>query len=195
MSERNKIRQQIRNRRKMLSQQQQLQAGMALAQQIAIHPLIPQARRVAIYLANDGELDTSAAIQWFWTNNIAVCLPILHPFSPGHLLFMDYDADTSMRANRFGIMEPSLACHRIVHKKEIDIIFTPLVAFDSSGNRLGMGGGFYDRTLKQWQQHKLGAYPIGIAHDCQEYLAIPTEEWDVPLPELLTPSRRLHWAI
>ena len=179
----------------MLSQQQQLQASVALAQQIAIHPLIPQAKRVAIYLANDGELDTSAAIEWFWAKNIAVCLPILHPFSPGHLLFMDYSADTLMRANRFGIMEPSLACHQIVHKKEIDVIFTPLVAFDASGNRLGMGGGFYDRTLEQWQQHKLGPYPIGIAHDCQEYPAIPTEVWDVPLPELLTPSRRLHWAI
>lgn len=195
MSERNQIRQMIRSKRKLLTPHQQQQASVQLMRQFSAHPLIPRAKRIAIYLANDGELDTSAAIEWCWSQRIAVCLPVLHPFTPGHLLFMDYQPDTPMRSNRFGIMEPSLACHNIIHKQEIDILFTPLVAFDTAGNRLGMGGGFYDRTLEQWQRHKLGPYPIGIAHDCQEYPLIPTEEWDVPLPELLTPSRRLHWAI
>lgn len=125
----------------MLSQYQQLQAGIQLAQQIASHPLYPPRAPFAIYLANDGELDTSATIQWFGQITslcVFTCAPSIFPRSP---TFMDYDADTPMRTNRFGITEPSLACHRIIDKNEIDIMFTPLVAFDSSGNRLGMGGG------------------------------------------------------
>ncbi len=98
-----------------------------------------------------------------------------------------------MSTNRFGIIEPQLNCQQIVPLSTIDIICTPLVAFDQQGNRLGMGGGFYDRTLTQWHHQRLGPYPIGLAHDCQEVDSVPTEHWDVPLPEILTPTRRLHW--
>ena len=126
---------------------------------------------------------------------IAVCLPVLHPFSKGHLLFLDYQPDTPMSRNQFGIAEPELNCQRIVLKSAIDIIFTPLVAFDSQGNRLGMGGGFYDRTLNGWHHQRLGPYPIGLAHDCQQVAHVPIESWDVPLPEILTPTRRWHWSL
>jgi 5-formyltetrahydrofolate cyclo-ligase len=81
----------------------------------------------------------------------------------------------------------------IVPKHEIDIIFTPLVAFDAEGNRLGMGGGFYDRTLENWQQTGR-PFPVGLAHDCQQVEMIPTEIWDIPLPALITPSRSWQWS-
>lgn len=195
MSERNRIRQQIRTIRRALSPAEQQSAACALQNQLANHPLINRAKRIAIYLANDGELDTEPAIHWFWQQGIAVCLPILHPFTPGHLLFMHYHPATPMQSNKFGIKEPLLACHDIIHKRDIDIVFTPLVAFDAEGNRLGMGGGFYDRTLEHWHKHKEGPYPIGLAHDCQECPRLPTADWDVPLAEVITPTRRLHWEI
>lgn len=195
MSERDRIRKLVRTRRRMLSPTEQQDAASALQNQLITHPLIGKAKRIAIYLANDGELETEPAIRWFWEQRIEVCLPILHPFTPGHLLFMQYNSSTPMQSNKFGIKEPLLACHNIVHKRDIDILFTPLVAFDSEGNRLGMGGGFYDRTLEHWHKHKEGPYPIGLAHDCQEYTPLPAAEWDVPLAEVITPTRRLHWEI
>lgn len=193
MTSRQPLRQAIRERRRQLAPAQQRDAAAALVSQFAQHPLICHAKRVALYLANDGELDTRPVIEWCWQRQIAVCLPVLHPFSAGQLLFLDFQPTTPMSSNRFGIAEPELNCQHIVVKSSIDIIFTPLVAFDPQGNRLGMGGGFYDRTLCSWHHQKLGPYPIGLAHDCQQVPRIPVETWDVPLPEILTPSQRWHW--
>ena len=47
------------------------------------------------------------------------------------------------------------------------------MAFDEAGNRLGMGGGYYDRTLACWHEHRLGPKPLGLAHDCQQVEAVP----------------------
>lgn len=67
----------------------------------------------------------------------------------------------------------------------------PLVAFDEYGQRLGMGGGFYDRTLQNWQHYKM--QPVGYAHDCQLVEKLPVEEWDIPLPAVVTPSKVWEW--
>ncbi len=67
------------------------------------------------------------------------------------------------------------------------MLITPLVAFDEYGQRLGMGGGFYDRTLQNWQHYKM--QPVGYAHDCQLVEKLPVEEWDIPLPAVVTPSK------
>ncbi len=193
MQNREQLRHVVRSLRNDLSPEQQASASKNLVEQFKQHPLICRAQCIALYLATDGELDTIAAIQWCWQRQIKVCLPVLHPFSKGHLLFLHFTPDSAMCMNRFGISEPKLSCQHVIPTANIDIICTPLVAFDRQGNRLGMGGGFYDRTLALWHHQRLGPFPIGLAHDCQEIAAIPTAHWDVPLPEILTPSRHLHW--
>lgn len=163
-------------------------------------------KKVALYRSFDGELDTQAFIDHLWSQGIEVYLPVLHPFSESHLLFLRYTLDSCMTSNRFGIAEPSLDVQSVCPLMQLDIIFTPLVAFDAQGNRLGMGGGFYDRTLAS----VLTNYPhskatkksknnvmrsrqkprvIGLALDEQESPALPTETWDIPLPQILTPTR------
>lgn len=82
-------------------------------------------------------------------------MPVLHPFSPGNLLFLAFQKDTPMHYNKFGILEPKLNVRNVLPVSHLDLIFTPLVAFDKDGNRLGMGGGFYDRTLQNWQKNLL----------------------------------------
>ena len=192
LSSRQALRQQVRDLRRQLPATTQSGAALQLVEQFQHHPLIQRARRVALYLANDGELDTRAAIEWCWQQQIQVCLPVLHPFSEGHLLFLDFTPTTPMTSNRFGIAEPQLDCRAIISKSAIDVLFTPLVAFDALGNRLGMGGGFYDRALEDWKQNKKPV-PVGLAHDCQQVEAIPTEHWDVPLPILVTPTKIWRW--
>ena len=99
-----------------------------------------------------------------------------------------------MKINQYGISEPKLDVTAIKQVDNIDIMFTPLVAFDNKGNRLGMGGGFYDRTLARWHKEfqtnkSTKPYPIGLAHDCQHLPEIPSELWDIPLPEIITPNQ------
>lgn len=95
--------------------------------------------------------------------------------------------------NRYGIAEPKLDQRLICPVRELDIIGTPLVAFDQSGQRLGMGGGYYDRTLAPWFKTQQGAMPIGLAHDCQQVEQLPTASWDIPLRKIVTPSKVWQW--
>jgi 5-formyltetrahydrofolate cyclo-ligase len=187
MNTRTLLRKTIRERRNELSLGEQEQASTLLLQRLSTHKKVLTAQTIALYLANDGELDPMPFIKWCWQQNKNVYLPILHPFCSGHLLFLLFEKSSNMRKNHYGISEPQLDVSKVCPLNQLDVLCTPLVAFDNSGARLGMGGGFYDRTLANWQQHNV--YPIGLAHDCQQVNKIPMEHWDIPLPEIITPTK------
>ena len=209
MTTRNQIRQLIRTKRQNLSHIDQKQLSGDLLTQLTQRTDVLAAKSIAVYLANDGELDPMQFIHWCWQQNKNIYLPVIHPFSPGNLLFLHYHQNSEMQSNKYGILEPKLDVRLIKSINDIDIIFTPLVAFDLTGNRLGMGGGFYDRTLSAWFKHyryvdeeknayerKLTKpYPIGLAHDIQLIDAIPSQLWDIPLPEIVTPTRQYKFDI
>lgn len=202
-SQRQTIRQQVRKLRKALSPEQQQQAAHMLIDQMLQLPQIRHATHIALYLSNDAELDTTPLIQALWQSGKMLYLPILHPFAPGYLIFQRYQQDTPMKLNQFNIPEPVLNCAELLPVAKFDVICTPLVAFDAKGNRLGMGGGFYDRTLSQIPQNQFfqRGLPlnsvakarqtslIGLAHQCQEVAEIPVESWDIPLPLIVTPTQ------
>ena len=188
--DRKTLRAEIKLRRENLSKLQQQQAEQQLVKQLSQHPSVKDAKHLAIYLSHKGELQTQAFIQWCWQHQKRVYLPVIHPFCSGHLLFLRYSQDTEMVANHYGILEPKLKVKNLKPLPELDLILTPLVAFDDRGNRLGMGGGFYDRTLAVCEKSPQAAKVIGLAHDCQQVANIPTESWDMPLSEIVTPSQR-----
>ncbi|KLV06801.1 5-formyltetrahydrofolate cyclo-ligase [Photobacterium aquae] len=187
------IRQTIRKTRRALSTSEQNRAAQALLARCQVSDTLKQAHHIALYLTNDGELDTEPLIHWLWQAGKHVYLPVLHPFSKGHLLFLGYSPNTPMAPNRFGIAEPVLDIRRVCPIANLDVVCTPLVAFDATGHRLGMGGGYYDRTLSRWHHHREGPRPIGLAHDCQQVASLPSQSWDVPLPEIITPSHHYRW--
>jgi 5-formyltetrahydrofolate cyclo-ligase len=187
------IRNEIRQRRRALTPTEQQDFARQIALRLTQHPRIQAAEHIAVFLSFDGELDTAPLITWLWQLGKQVYLPVLHPFSPGNLLFLRYTAQTQLIYNRFKILEPALDVRGVLPLSQLDVVLTPLVAFDAQGQRLGMGGGFYDRTLQNWWQS--GPYPIGLAHDCQQVAALPVEQWDIPLPEIITPSKNWAWPI
>ncbi|WKA62993.1 5-formyltetrahydrofolate cyclo-ligase [Pectobacterium aroidearum] len=191
---RQRIRQAVRQHRRLLTPEQQALFAQQVCERVMAHPKIIRAESVAVFLSFDGELDTSPLIQQLWQQGKRVYLPVLHPFRAGHLLFLRYASDTELVRNRLKIMEPRLDVRQVLPLPQLDILLTPLVAFDHQGQRLGMGGGFYDRTLQYRNQMSRGPYPIGLAHDCQQVDALPVESWDIPLPEIITPSRHWQWS-
>lgn len=192
LSTRQQIRQQIRLRRKSLTHEQQTQAAQqAAARMMGFAPVV-EAQTVAAFLSFDGELDTRPLIEGLWRAGKKVYLPVLHPFSAGNLLFLRYFPDSDLVLNHFKIHEPALDVRHVLPLNKLDVLITPLVAFDATGQRLGMGGGFYDRTLQNWRAH--GLFPVGYAHDCQQVEALPVEEWDIPLPAVITPTTTWQWA-
>ncbi|MDG3087137.1 5-formyltetrahydrofolate cyclo-ligase [Vibrio hannami] len=188
MKNRTEIRKLIRSKRQSLSALEQTLAAEEVLQQLKSVPEINNAQRVAIYLSADGEIDTHPIIEYFWQQGKEVALPVLHPFSKGHLLFLRYTPDSPMCENKFNIPEPVLNQTEVIPVSQLDIVFTPLVAFDKTGNRMGMGGGYYDRTLEKWFKTGQGPTPMGIAHNCQQIEKVPVEPWDVPLPVIITPD-------
>ena len=191
--QRTQIRKQIRNARRSLSGKQQTISATKLFSQLIKLDKVAKAQHIGISLSNDGEIDTFEFIKWCWANNKHVYLPVVHPFSKGHLLFLEYEKNTEMVLNRYGIYEPKLEKPHACAMKKLELVFTPLVAFDQEGNRIGMGGGYYDRMLEPWFKEKEGPYPIGLAHDCQKVTHVPIENWDIPLPEIITPSQHYQW--
>ncbi|MFB4340389.1 5-formyltetrahydrofolate cyclo-ligase [Pantoea sp. CS_6] len=189
--QRQDIRQHVRYLRRALTPEQQHTAAEQLAEHAINFAPVSDAQNVALFLSVDGEINTRPLIAKLWQQNKRVYLPVLHPFSAGHLLFLRYTPETPLSPNKLRIPEPPLDIRHMVTLDELDVMMVPLVAFDRSGQRLGMGGGFYDRTLQNWKQHAF--LPVGIAHDCQLVDSLPVAAWDIPLPAVLTPSTLWLW--
>jgi len=190
------IRKQVSAKRKALSSTSQNQAAEALLLLLKNDMVIKKAKHIALYLANNGELDLHPFILWCWQQKKHIYLPVVHPFSKGNLLFLRYEKCSTMVVNQYNIEEPKLDVRHIKPMRQLDLIMTPLVAFDSTGARVGMGGGYYDRTLAKWYQqysHNKASKPavMGVAHDCQQIEKVPNEAWDIPLPKIVTPTRTI----
>ncbi len=185
------LRQQLRSARRALPEALQQQAAVAIASRVMDTLATRTTRPVALYLANDGEPDTQTLIDSLWQQRACVTLPVIHPFTRKHLLFLAYRPTTRMVTNRYGIAEPALSCTELVPLSEHGTVLLPLVGFDNQGNRLGMGGGYYDRTLAGCRQGHNRPALIGLAHDCQQVEKLPIAPWDVPLDAIITPTQTL----
>ena len=185
LQKKRQLRSKIRNARRSLSPREQKQAAIRLQHQLSQNPNFKYAKRIALYLPNDGEVDTQLAIRQAWKQKKTVYLPVLDPIRKGFLWFVEYKANSIMRNNRFGISEPDTRFNRRVSAKFIQTVGLPLVAFDDHGNRLGMGGGFYDRSFAFCHQKGTKPKLFGLAHRCQRVDKLPTESWDIQLSGII----------
>lgn len=186
---RQKTRIEYRKKRQALSTQEQSIAAQKILTTCLTSTILTKAKTIACYIANDGEIDPVAIINYCWKRGKCVLLPVLHPFSKGHLLFIEYHPNTPTRKNCYGINEPVVTSTNLCTLANIELILSPLVAFDARGNRLGMGGGYYDRTLAPIQRDSLPTALIGLAHTCQQTDMLSTDSWDIPLDGIVTPER------
>ncbi len=181
------IRKLKRAQRLLLSDNIQHQHSQALRQNTVRHKTYHNSQRVAFYLANDGEIDPYLIIEHARFMGKDIYLPVLSPIK-NSLYFAPYEADGNLRLNRFKIPEP--VCHPSKWKtaRQLDLIFLPLVAFDIYGNRMGMGGGFYDRTLAYLHHRRCWKKPalVGLAHEIQKVSRLHRQSWDIPLSTIIT---------
>lgn len=185
------LRSQVRAARRDLSRQQRRFAAEHCADQLIGQSVFRNAHRIAAYLPADGELDPTPIIERAWHMGKQVYLPVLIPQGENRLWFAEYHPDTTLVANRFGILEPCGAVHTRVHPLALDLVLTPLVAFDALGHRLGMGGGYYDRSFAYLRRHRIWLRPrlIGLAYDFQRQARLPAAVWDVALQGIATDCR------
>ncbi len=179
--EKSELRTAFRKRRAAIERVQRRAWAALLNQHLLAASAVTEARWVAGYLAFDAEPDIRLTLTQLSRRGIGVALPVLpeQPDEPLH--FHAWTPATPLRPNRFGISEPRGTAR--VANGELDIVLLPLVAWDRTGTRLGMGSGWYDRTLARGTTR---ASRVGVGWALQEADALPRDDWDQPLDAVVT---------
>jgi 5-formyltetrahydrofolate cyclo-ligase len=193
VSKHSQLRKKIRQARRSFSSDQQNQAATKLLEHILGEEDFNSASLIAFYQAFDGEIDPSLAIKVALEQGKRCFLPVISK-TKNTLAFVEYTLESSLSKNHFGILEPQLYSNNAQAPEHMDVIFMPLVAFDISGSRLGMGKGYYDRNLAFMLEksseisRKSKKIPklIGLAHECQRVELLERAEWDVPMDKIIT---------
>ena len=184
----NLLRRQMRDKRIALGPTRQTLAATALEKNLRGLHATAGARHIALYLANEGEIDPGRFMHWAFTQAKHCYLPVLNTHSDQAMMFAEITPESRFKPNRFGIPEPVVDEHDLLNAHQLDLILLPLVAFDMQGHRVGMGGGFYDRTLAFTRSQPYDQRPklIGLAHAFQHHKAIKPSPWDIPLDGIVT---------
>jgi 5-formyltetrahydrofolate cyclo-ligase len=178
-------RQALREARRALPAAQRIRGADALAQHLLALPFAPDSGYVAGYWAMDGEIALHAW-QLRLPKTCIYCLPVLGQDQRLH--FAPWRSGDPLVSNRFGIPEPDVAPGSLLAADAMALIVLPLVGFDEHGHRLGMGGGWYDRSLAFRHAAAPPPYLVGAAFDLQRLPAIAAEPWDVRLDAVCTES-------
>ncbi len=183
--QRAELRQRMRTRRQQLSPRQRMLAAQGLRHTFEHWPAFAQCRNVAGYWACDGEVPLNLLVATLETNGQQYWLPQIA--AGQQLKFARWRSGEAVVANRYGIPEPA-ADAEIIAANELDLILLPLLAFDARGNRLGTGGGYYDRSLAFLNADKRPPKPllVGVAHAFQQVDRLVAQTWDVPLDLVAT---------
>ncbi|MFY1666050.1 5-formyltetrahydrofolate cyclo-ligase [Pseudomonas sp. Pseu.R1] len=185
------LRRLLRKARRSLSRAEQRQAAQGLYRQLAQNPLFRRARHVSLYLPMDGEIDPRLLLREAQRRGKKTYLPVLSPWPRTKMVFQRIKPGDRLRPNRFRIPEPHINPRQQRKIWALDLILMPLVGFDDQGGRLGMGGGFYDRSLAYRARRKAWQKPVllGLAHECQKVEKLAVASWDVPLQGTVSDKR------
>ena len=182
----NQLRQIIRRQRRAIGPSEAGYCAEQLAQHVCSGRFATNSRHIAAYLASDGEIDPIPLMQRLWQLGKKLYLPVIVPFSNKKLWFARFDPGDRLVYNRYGIPEPEQ--RRLIKPCELDLVFTPLVAFDTRGHRLGMGSAYYDRSFAFLGKRTSLYKPklVGLAYEFQKQAAITVNSWDIPLNAIVT---------
>lgn len=175
------LRQQMRHRRQQLSEQEARNAGNQCLHWLQQLPNLHQCTQIGLYLSHRGELNTQPIADYLHEQGHQLFLPVVDAHEK-KLHFALWNKHQPLQPNHYGIGEPPADAHRL-SVKQLDLLLMPVVAFDRKGNRLGMGGGYYDRTLAGLHQPPL---KTGLAYSFQEAPALPADPWDIALDYIAT---------
>jgi len=194
---RQQLRQHVRQLRNALTQTQQESAADHLLTQVKQLKAFNTAHSIALYLAADGEIGTQAIIEHCWDLGKKVYLPVLDPNLHNQLLFVHYHSDTVMTHNKYAIAEPATPYQSVISATELNLVLLPLVAFDDTGARMGMGGGYYDRSFAFINEDNTGHAPqlYGLAHNLQQVSQLQIESWDIPLEGIVTDQQMISGSL
>lgn len=183
---RNNARNEIRQKRKSLHEDEVAKCSELVRRVVLEHEFLKQNRCIASYHSFSGEIDTVEINKALRLAGHHMALPVIHPEEKGLMDFYSYEKPEDLILNRFKIPEPVVSEENLVQPHKLEVVIVPLVGFNEKGERLGMGGGYYDRMLKKISCECL---TLGLAYDFQLIPEIKSQPWDMPLDEIITPTK------
>jgi len=202
-----KLRRRFRHLRRSLDRHQQAQNAQGLQLRLLQTLLLFRYQHFALYNATDGEISTQPIIAKLWERSKQTALPCLRPSfrvsvhrasaekrtystpkKNQQMHFAAFNAHSRFVRGSYDLLEPATMHAKSPAEFAAGVIFLPLVAFDASGTRLGMGGGYYDRYMSHSKQRN--TLRVGLAHAVQESTELlPRDPWDIALDAVITEQR------
>lgn len=178
----------MRSKRLALSSKQLLERRSIISKIFSQSTFFKRSKNIAFYLPTAGEQDPTEIIELALERGKNCFLPVLNHLYANRLWFVPYTTTSCLYPNKFGILEPEHHPNQRIPTWRLDLVLTPLVAFDKFGSRVGMGGGYYDRTFAFLPHRKVQKKPIliGVAHQFQQTYKINSNSWDIPLSGVVT---------
>jgi 5-formyltetrahydrofolate cyclo-ligase len=186
------LRRVIRARRRAVPQAARHAAGSAIARHVARARLLRAGARIAVFASLAEEVDTAPLIALARSRGCQIFLPRIVARRRPRIVFLA--AQGAFARNRNGIREPQGT--RAYPARFLDLVFTPLVAFDARGARLGMGAGFYDRAFayrrlrRSWHAPQL----VGVAFALQQVERLTEQPHDVRIDAIVTERGLLRFS-
>ena len=182
------LRTRIKQKREQLSSENVDQLGDAIFRNLLDSNILEDKSRIAIYCSVNNEVATMQIIKHLWTKDKALFLPII---KSNQLVFGSYKSGDNLSNNKFDIPEPTTQREELITADVLDLVIVPLVAFDSDCNRLGMGGGYYDRALafKRTSSKTSSPLLIGLAYELQKVNILEMNSWDIPMDGIISESK------
>jgi len=146
--------------------------------------LFRQATAIASYIGVRSEVATGAIFERAYAEKKRIFAPVTKRNL--EMTFREMLPDAPLQTTPMGLLVPGAGDEIDPH--ELDLVITPLVAFDDQRHRVGMGGGYYDRTFSFLAEGNENSKPrlVGIAFDCQKVQKITPNPWDIPLFRVIT---------
>lgn len=191
----NQLRARIKNERNSLTNPFMKRSASALLSHANAEGLLKNAKNIAFYLSFKGEISCKPLIELALEQKKNCYIPKVFPNQKRGLWFLPYKGKSSIDKGNFGISEPTASCKDAIRPSQLDVIFMPLVAYDNQGNRVGMGGGYYDWALSNLKHSKNPPQLIGLAYNFQKVNAIPSKPWDIKMDAIITPAYFKYFPI
>ena len=182
----NDLRTQLRERRQALSSEDRQKKSLAMSEHLTRYLPFVRTDTVALYYSTPEEVDTTGLIMTAAEQGKTIYLPVVNTsqIRSDAMLFARFIPETTpMKNNRYGIPEPDVPIDECLRSDELPFICVPMVGFNQRCDRIGMGAGYYDRTLENRGTVKL--HLVGLAFACQE-AEFEAASHDVPMDAVVT---------
>ena len=182
----NELRRKSLNARRAMSREARANSSAIICKRALECRLFFAAKRVACYLPMSDEVGTLEIIERGWSANKRIFVPVL--IGHGRMIFREIRPETPLQRNAFDLWEPQSG--EIISPRDLDLVFAPTVAYDEDNNRIGMGGGYFDRCFSflRNRQHWLRPKLVGLAFSCQKVEKITPNVWDIRLYKVISDS-------